>query len=730
MDKQETLNQIKSYVEQGWWVFPVKTNEKTPLFKGGFHKASNDWGTVKSWFMQYPNCGWGLFPDPSGLLVLDCDVKNGASPDNLDLPETLTVKTAGGWHFYFKKPADIAEIGNTNASLPKGWDIRCSKGYVILPPSIHPSGVSYEWVDENQPVAELPENIKITLLSNHNSTSSSNNSNQTQEKKPLFVLPAVIHEGERRDTLYAYACSLRRKGEGMDYEEILPIVLKANEERCVDKLGKKSPIPSDEVSIECKNACNNFPKGCMKVPEPKKGGTAHLQDGSFTDVRNGQRFVEKYGDMLRFNKSFGWIVWDGKVWRLNSPEVRIFAQKTAESIFDEAKGTPRDTEEGLRKFKTTMDWAKSSLNSGRIDAMLKEASPSLVASTSEFDDNHPWLLNVKNGILDLKTGELLPHDPKYFMTKMANVEFDKNAPEPKRWLEFMEMIFPDEEVRRFVQKAVGYSLTGTTDKKLIFFLYGKDGDNGKSTFIRALLGFFGEYGTQTDIEAIMETRKGGLTPLNEDFYNSRFVSTNEIGENMKFSDNTIKALSGGDRVNCNPKNRDPFSFDPTHKLWIFGNKKPKGGSNDTAFWNRMMLIAFDSPIPKEKRRDMGVVLGWFKEEYSGILNWCLEGLRMMEREGMERPEKIELDTSAYKKENDVFEQFLVNECAVGEEYRIRKDDLFRAYEQFLSETQEKPSTKIALTGLLEQKKIYVGGAGRSFYLGITTQRTLGEESPF
>lgn len=748
-EKMFTQEMLEKYSRKGWGLVPLQKpvlgNDETgkkPIPDDWLNKASSDINQLLAWKKSYPNCNFGFVPATADLIVLDCDPKNGGSPSDLDLdlPETLTVKTgSGGWHFYFKKPADIAEIGNRHKGLPEGWDVRCDKGQVVLPPSLHYSGNNYEWVDENTPIAELPENVKRKILSNHNSNSSENNSNETHTSTPSytdatsttepeykpFTLPLHIHQGKRNITLFGYACALRMEGEGMDFEDIYSHVKKANL-LCVDMQGNKYPLDDEELVSLSKSACNKFPKGGMIVPPPSEGGDAHLSRGSFSDVINAQRLIEKYGHMLRHNKSFGWCVWDSKVWRLNSQEARIFAQNTAKSIFDEADRLPRGTDEEIRKYKETLGWAKQSLNSGRIEAMLKEASPVLFAETKEFDDNYPWLLNVKNGIVDLKTGELLDHDSKYYMTKTANVKYDKSAG-CQRWLDFMEMIFPDPDVRKFVQKAVGYSLTGTTDKKLIFFLYGKDGDNGKSTFIRALLGFFGEYSTQTDIEAIMETRKGGLTPLNEDFYNTRFVSTNEIGDKHRFSDNTIKALSGGDRVNCNPKNRDPFSFDPTHKLWIFGNKKPKGGSDDQAFWNRMMLIAFDNPIPKEKRRDMGVVLGWFREEYSGILNWCLEGLRMMEKEGMERPEKIEADTSAYKKENDVFEQFLENECSIGDTYRIKKEDLFRAYEQFLKENQEKPVTKIALTQLLEDKKVYVGGRGRVFYLGITTQRALGNE---
>ncbi len=442
-----------------------------------------------------------------------------------------------------------------------------------------------------------------------------------------------------------------------------------------------------------------------------------LGKGSLSDWGNAMRLIHNYGTKLRYNKSFNWVIWNGKKWVIDSPDSHKYAQNTARSIYVEASNIKNDAD----LIKAWGNWAHQSLGRYRLESMLKEAETHLYADTSEFDDNHHLLLNVENGIIDLKTMELMPHDPKYLLTKIMNAAYEPCATCSK-WDQFMEMIFPDEEVREFVQKAVGFSLTGNADERAFFFLWGESGRNGKSTFIRALLNLFGEYSRQTDIEAIMDTRRGGLTPLNEDFYNARFVATNEISKNHRFNESTVKALTGDDMVHCNPKHRKPFSFPPTHKLWIFGNKKPKGGEDDEPFWDRMNLIAFDQQIPKDVVRPMEQVLDDFNAESSGILNWALKGLSLYFEEGLEPPEKIKQDTQEYQMENDWFSLFIEEECFIdldNPKCRIMKSTLHDSYNEYLMDNGEQKITKRALGIKLKKMGIEAGGDGKKFYMGIT-----------
>ena len=454
------------------------------------------------------------------------------------------------------------------------------------------------------------------------------------------------------------------------------------------------------------------------------GGPPALEPGSLTDTGNAQRLARKYGNIMRHNRSFKWVVWNGKKWMIDSPYALKYAKLTASSIFEEAA---QIVDSEVRK--RVLSWANQSLNLYRLQSMLGAAEELLHAETSVFEDNHKWLFNMENGILDLKTGELLPHDPKYFLTRVAGTHYDPNA-KASKWEAFVEMIFPDEEVRKYVQKAVGYSLTGNSDERAIYFLEGEKGNNGKSTFIRALLELFGEYGKQTDIEVIQSMAHKGTTPMNEDFHNARFVATNELKADVRLDTTMIKTITGNDRIPVNPKYRDPYNFPPTHHLWIFGNHRPKPDKgDDEAFWSRMKRIVFDNPIPEEIRRPMEEVLEEFREELPGILNWAVEGLSLYLKEGWKIPGRITKDTQEYQEENDYLAQFIEDGYELDEHGKVDKNVFFDRFSDFLRQNQEEPISLKKLADRLKRFGVKVGGQGKRYYVGIRVRLLYSQPEP-
>jgi len=736
-------------IREGKVVHKIKDpyyDEKTKLLHG-YLNCSDDPEQVDAWWTSWENALIGVSLQDSGLSCLDLDNKNDGKNgfdtlkklgDNVYEkllascgPATKTLHN--GAHLIYKANKV------TTKSITDMWagiDV-LAKGYIIFGGAYIP----LEGHPLDAPLTELPEfflnliktNPKYMSKISRSNTSGrellNNNTTTVSGSAAEYYIDFWLNKawdeadlGARHSTGVKYFAQMKDSG--------VPIELAVDAapryvHGLIDRgMGKDFDVQEVYEAIDWAYEQPRLEAAKIKLPweegEDVEGETedkySTFFQGNLSDTGNAMRFIKKYGNIIRYNPSFKWIIWTGKIWKINSLEIHKYAQDTAREIFLEAAAVEnnKDLTEAISK------WALQSLESYHLSKMLEEALPHLIAETEEFNDNHHWLLNVQNGIVDLKTGELLPHDKKYFFVRLANVSYEKGATCPK-WEAFMEMIFPDEDVRRYIQKAVGFSLTGDSDEKSLFFLWGQKGNNGKSTFIRALLDFFGDYGKQTDIEVIMETNRGGLTPLNEDFYNSRFVATNEISKKHRWGDSQLKMLSGNDMINCNPKYRDKYSFPPTHKLWIFGNIKPKGGEDDEAFWNRMNLIAFDNPIPEDKRRPMTQVLSEFKAEYAGILNWSLAGLKMYQEEGLKQPDKIKRDTLAYEKENDWFGQFIEEECELGDDYkvfRVTKEILLGAFNNFLRENQEKPETKIDFTNKLKTIGVEVGGAGRSFYMGI------------
>jgi putative DNA primase/helicase len=671
-------------------IFPVDPTTKRPLIEHGFKDASDDPEQWKMWAKQFKGCSWGS-PTSSQLFVIDIDKKSGGLETWAELvkkhgdPTTRTVQTMnGGQHKYFLAMAGMGEIRNSTSKFGKGIDIRGEGGYVVIPPS-----QGYSVVSSVEP-AVAPLWIVNRFLA-MNSPQIKSNGHSTTES---FVLPLEIGEGSRNDTLFRYGSSLRAKGKNDD--EIRMAICEANQTIC------SVPLDEDELEIVIKQAVR-YPQG------------ASLEDASIlTDTGNADRFVQKYGDVLRYNRSFKWMAWNGKKWEFNSENLPTqCAQETARSILKDAADIV-DSDHQRKAVK----WALSSLNEGRLDAMMELAKAHLHSETKEFDDNHPWLLNVENGILNLQTGVLLEHDPYYRMTRVAGTSFDPNAQAPN-WQAFVEMIFPDPDVRKYIQKAFGYSLTGNSDERAIYFLEGPKGNNGKSTFIEVGFMLAGEYGKKTNIKAITETGQGGLTPLNEDFYNARFVATDELDANVRFNTTQIKSLSGNDEIHCNPKYRDPFTFHPTHHLWIFGNQIVQPDKlDDAAFFSRLKRIIFDREIPAEIRRPMEEVKAMFRAELPGILNWALEGIRMYLDEGWQVPQAVVQAVQEYQNDNDYLAQFIDEQYVLEEGGKVLKAIFHTTYNEYLHQMGQPTISLKRLADQLKRFNVEVGGNGKQFYVGV------------
>jgi putative DNA primase/helicase len=243
-----------------------------------------------------------------------------------------------------------------------------------------------------------------------------------------------------------------------------------------------------------------------------------------TDVGNAERLTDNHGDDLRYCEPLGgWLYWDGKCWRQDdSLQVVRWAVDTVRSIYTEASME----EDPERRIKLAA-WATHSESVQRIDAMVKVARSRVPASPNDFDAD-PWLLNVENGTLDLRTGELEPHRRGDMLTRMAPTEYHPDAKAPT-WNAFLDRIMDgDAELIAFLQRAVGYSLTGLTGEECLFIAYGR-GRNGKSKFLGAIQDTLGlDYAQQMPPETLMLKRGDtGATPGLARLKGARFAATVE-----------------------------------------------------------------------------------------------------------------------------------------------------------------------------------------------------------
>ncbi len=402
---------------------------------------------------------------------------------------------------------------------------------------------------------------------------------------------------------------------------------------------------------------------------------------AFDDTGNADRFVNKYKDFARYSYiDKGWYFYNGKKWEFdNLGKVK----KLTENVINDMKLEIAycDEEEEKIFFKHL----KYSRNSRGKDNMLKESEHRLSILPKEFDKNK-GLLNVENGVIDLQTGQLLEHDYSLFLSKKSKIEYTDKIDCPK-WLEFLQDIFDnDNELIDYIQKAIGYSLTGSTKEQCVFFCYG-NGRNGKSTFLDIINEIMGDYSTNAQPETIMvRNNNSGANSDIARLKGARFVTTVEPDQGDRINEGLIKQLTGGDTITARHLYGKEFEFEPEFKLWMATNHKPIIRGRDLGIWRRMHLIPFTVEIPENKvDKNLKHKL---RRELTGILNWAVKGCLKWQKEGLKMPKVIEKAVEEYKSEMDVVTNFL-NNCTVlmiGSE--TLASDLYKVYTKWATENNE------------------------------------------
>lgn len=443
--------------------------------------------------------------------------------------------------------------------------------------------------------------------------------------------------------------------------------------------------------------------GCSQVYSPKNSYSASFKQGevnaqteqtgqrlySFDDTGNAQRFVDLFGDKVRYcYTDKRWLWYDGRKWCTDmTGAVKRLADKAVACMSAELKVYEQtDADEGTDMAKAFEKHMKSSRSNKSKNAMLNEVMHHVPILPSQLD-RYKAALNTPGGVIDLKSGALAPHDPKNYFTKITAVEYSENADCP-RWLAFLDDIFRgDKDLIRYVQKAVGYSLTGATSEQCAFFLYGT-GRNGKSTFLDIIRDIFGDYAANIQPETIM-VRSNQSTAINSDIARlkgARLVTSVEPNEGVRINEGLLKQLTGDDTVTARKLYGDEFEFKPEFKLWMATNHKPVIRGTDTGIWRRIHMIPFIVQIPEEKiDRRLKYKLS---AELTGIFRWAVEGCLLWQKEGLKMPRAVLEEVREYRREMDVISAFVEDKCTVGKGLSVKSSQLFAAYLNWAEQNNE------------------------------------------
>lgn len=401
---------------------------------------------------------------------------------------------------------------------------------------------------------------------------------------------------------------------------------------------------------------------------------------TFDDTGNAQRFVDLFGESVRYcytDKKWYW--YDSRKWCIdNTGTVKRLADRAVEAMKAEAKAYAlADEESGGDMLKGFEKHMKQSRSNKSKNAMLGEVQHHVPILPVQMD-KHKMSLNTPGGIIDLRTGELNPHSPEAYFTKVTTVEYSENSDCPK-WMAFLGDIFGgDKDLIRYVQKAVGYSLTGSTAEQCAFFLYGT-GRNGKSTFLEIIREIFGDYSTNIQPETIM-VRSSQSSAINSDIARlkgARLVTSVEPNEGVRINEGLLKQLTGDDTVTARKLYGEEFEFKPEFKLWMATNHKPIIRGTDTGIWRRIHMIPFTVAIPPEKvDRNLKHKL---RAEMTAIFRWCVDGCLLWQQEGLKMPRAVLESVREYRREMDVISAFIEDRCTVGQGLSVQAAQLYAAY---------------------------------------------------
>ena len=357
-------------------------------------------------------------------------------------------------------------------------------------------------------------------------------------------------------------------------------------------------------------------------------------------------FTRRYHRDWRYVAAWGrWLVWDGQRWRT---EETLAATDLIRSVC-------RQTAVRADNPKVAAKLASASTVGGV--ERLARADRRHAATTDEWDAD-PWLLNTPGGVVDLKTGRMRPHERADRMTKITTATPSGDCPTWKQFID--EVTGGDKELQAYLQRMVGYALTGSTQEHALFFLYGT-GANGKSVFVNTLATILGDYATNAPMDTFMETRTDRHPTDMAGLRGARFVAAIETEQGKRWAESKLKNLTGGDKIAARFMRQDFFEFFPQFKLFVAGNHKPAIRNIDEAMKRRLHLIPFTITVPPE-RRDKNLQHKLLAER-DGILAWAVQGCLNWQRHGrLDPPQRVVDATEEYFEAEDALGRWLDERC--------------------------------------------------------------------
>lgn len=718
------------FAEQGFRIIPVRwINEegecacprgaecpspgKHPVHREWPQVASSDRLTVANWWRSdgggtlsewWPQANIGIVTGrESRVFVLDVDNYNGGFQTlsgyerrHGALPVTRVHSTArGGTHYFFRHPGFT--VRNSAASvLGQGLDIRGENGFVVAPPSVSKYGLYELEPVHDIEAAPAPEWLLAALRSyDKDQTGESVAGAMPTEATGAarrYVEAAVEAEssrmrearsGTRNDTLNQCAFSLGTLGgAGLLSEDAAFSALR--------DAALAAGLDEGEIRRTFTSGWTSGLESPRNVQWQSMHGTWPAR--AMTEFGLADRMFDHWGDRLRWIPEWdSWALYEGGVWTPGSrnagewlAQAMIRALPDTEALsYDEDSDVNEDGTATTSPRARFLDWVAKQQKRGVCSnsARLAAGIPSMQMKQTSFN-SEPMLLNARNGVIDLTTGELLRHSPDYRMTLQCAAPWRRE--DTPLWDAFLRRVQPDPAMRAYLQRVAGYCATGLTSEQ-VFFLWWGAGANGKSVAQAVIAHILGTYSQTMPVSALMASSVDDRIPNDvARMDGKRFLVAAESKAGVKLDEARLKGLTGGDTISARYMRAEWFEFKPVGKIQLSTNNKPEV-SDDQAIWRRIHVIPWAVSIPEEER-DGQLQQKLISLESPGILNWIVQGALAWRDEGLNKPEPVTQAGSEYRHSEDSVRQF-IEECLRVVEPQVRgvnrdATTIWSAYEEW------------------------------------------------
>lgn len=695
---------------------------------------------------------------PSGIWVLDIDPKKDGAKNAKALEAKYgrldakyVVQTGGGgWHLYYEMPPDV-DVRNTESKIARGIDVRGTGGQVVAPPSVTDLGPyvvlkdgppqrAPAWLEElvvkreAEPL-ELPPETPAVEAGDPRLEAYAERVRQLEVGRLQAMAAAATPDGENyagepwNGTTFQVACNLLELANSSWCHYTV-------EQAYSDLLAHAptdSGFTSEDINVRWQSAVTKIGQGGREVPPPPDRSAVQEmiddldsrnpvsavpaaiptspQTRTWDDIGNGGRFLDWHGRIARYvAESEGWALYEDGRWvevksnivlgmaqKLLAETVPTFELPLYSNIVPAAVGNkqPKSKQQEFR------EWCDKQRMAARVEACVKMAAgrPGLQASTNDFDTT-PHLFNALDTVIDLRTGERVEQAPELMMMKRGGVAYSPLAP-CHRWQAFLDRVMPDQEQQAYLQRIVGYSLTGDTTAQAFFIHYGK-GANGKSVFLEVLRRAVGDYGQTIPRDALLAKKDSEHPTSIARMKGMRFMEVSETAPGRRLDEEVVKNLTGDANVTARYMGKDFYEFAPTGKIHYITNHLPLLSDADS-IWRRLHLIHWGVTIPTDEqnlRLAQEIIAG----ELAGVFAWAVRGAGAWYAQGLNAPHSMKEALEVYREESDIFGDFLREKTTRGDNLVTPLSEILASYTAwcFISNIK-KPMTRQSLSAILKER---------------------------